>query len=262
MKHFLTILISLLVAVGIYAQSDSTLNAQVPQIEYSLTHKKYNIADIKVKGADNYEDFVLIGFSGLAVGEKIEVPGKEITDAVRRFWKQGVFSDVKILADKIQGDSIWLTIYLHEHRRVSSITYNGVRKSEIEDLEPKVGISKGSQITPNLKDRAVTVVKKYLAEKGFHNADVLVIERDDLARKGYVNVVIDISKNAKTKINAIRITGNEAMSFNQINHVMKKTNDNSILNLFRKRNLYVRNTKKTKLHLLRNIMNLAIAMHI
>ena len=250
MKHFLTILISLLVAVGIYAQSDSTLNAQVPQIEYSLTHKKYNIADIKVKGADNYEDFVLIGFSGLAVGEKIEVPGKEITDAVRRFWKQGVFSDVKILADKIQGDSIWLTIYLHEHRRVSSITYNGVRKSEIEDLEPKVGISKGSQITPNLKDRAVTVVKKYLAEKGFHNADVLVIERDDLARKGYVNVVIDISKNAKTKINAIRITGNEAMSFNQINHVMKKTNDNSILNLFRTKKFVREEYEKDKVTLI------------
>ena len=54
-------------------------------IEYGMTRKTYEIANIEVEGADSYEDFVLIGFSGLAVGDKIEVPGDQITKAIRRF---------------------------------------------------------------------------------------------------------------------------------------------------------------------------------
>ena len=36
-----------------------------PVILYSGSPKKYEIADIKVEGVKNYEDFVLIGLSGL-----------------------------------------------------------------------------------------------------------------------------------------------------------------------------------------------------
>ena len=35
--------------------------AEVPEISYSLTPKKYYIADIKVTGIKDYEDYVLIG---------------------------------------------------------------------------------------------------------------------------------------------------------------------------------------------------------
>ena len=98
-------LISAVCAVAQNADSlalaqDSALKAQpvVPPIEYTLQRRTYEIAGITVSGADNYEDFVLIGFSGLAVGDRIEVPGEQITKSIRRFWKQGLFSDVKILA--------------------------------------------------------------------------------------------------------------------------------------------------------------------
>lgn len=75
----------------------------VPEIEYSYQRKTYEIAGIEVVGADSYEDFVLIGFSGLAVGDKIEIPGDQITKAIKRFWKQGLFSDVKIKAKRLRG---------------------------------------------------------------------------------------------------------------------------------------------------------------
>lgn len=80
-------------------EKDST---NLPTIEYSTTSLKYEIAEIKVTGASNYEDFVLIGFSGLAVGDIVSIPGDAITKSVKRFWKQGLFSDVKILATKLQ----------------------------------------------------------------------------------------------------------------------------------------------------------------
>ena len=80
------------------AENDTS---KVPVIDYAGVALKYEIADIQVTGAENYEDFVLIGFSGLSVGDVIAIPGEAITNAVKRFWKQGLFSDVKIFATKI-----------------------------------------------------------------------------------------------------------------------------------------------------------------
>ena len=242
MNKFVNILLGLLLALPMVAQVDSvalvavdTVAAVVvpaPVIEYTMQRKTYEIADIKVTGADNYEDFVLIGFSGLAVGDKIEVPGDQITKSLKRFWKQGLFSDVKFKATKIEGDKIWLEIALQQRPRVSEIAYNGLRKTEQEDLEVKVGIQKGGQMTPDLADRAKKIITKYLQEKGFYGTEVQVLQFNDLNHPGYVKVAINVNKKDKTRVGHIYITGNEALTHNQINHAMKKTNDNHILNLF------------------------------
>ncbi|HNZ61889.1 MAG TPA: POTRA domain-containing protein, partial [Paludibacteraceae bacterium] len=123
--------------------NDST---QIPVIEYANVNPKYEIAGITVTGADNYEDFVLIGFSGLSVGQVISIPGQEITDAVKRFWKQGLFADVKIYATKIQDGKVWLNIALKERPRISKINYNGLKKGEIEDLEKRLNLAPENQI--------------------------------------------------------------------------------------------------------------------
>ena len=222
-----------------WAQDTVTVAEPVPEIVYGLTRQTYEIADIEVEGADSYEDFVLIGFSGLAVGDKIEVPGDQITKAIKRFWKQGLFSNVQIKAKKIEGNKIWLIIALEQRPRVSEVRYEGLKKSEKEDVEVKAGIRQGSQMTPNLEDHAKTVIKKYLAEKGFHNAEVYVMQQNDADHPGYVKVLIGIDKKEKTKVGKIYLTGNEALTDLQINKAMKKTNDNHIINLFRTKKFVV-----------------------
>ena len=227
-------------------EADSVKQAVKQRMEYTLQRKTYEIADITVSGAETYEDFVLIGFSGLAKGDKIEVPGDAITKSLRRFWKQGLFSDVKIEATKIEGDKIWLNIALKQRPRVSSVDYNGVRKSDKEELEVKVGISRGAQMTPNLADRAKTMVKKYYAEKGYMNTDVQVIQRNDTDHPGYVKVAINVDKKEKTKVGEIYITGNEALTDLKINRAMKKTNDNNIVNFFRTKKFVAEEFEKDK----------------
>ena len=228
------------------AQDSAISKADLPKIEYTLQRKTYEIAGITVSGAESYEDFVLIGFSGLAVGDKIEVPGDQITKSIRRFWKQGLFSDVKIEATKIEGNKIWLNIALKQRPRVSEVIYNGIKKSDKEDLEIKVGISKGSQMTPNLADRAETMVKKFYAEKGYYHTQVNVRQYKDESLPGYVKVEINVDRKEKTKINAIYITGNEALNHNKINHAMKKTNDNNIINFFRTKKFVQEEYEKDK----------------
>lgn len=227
-KRIVLFFIFLGFACGAFAQESDTTKveapAEVPVINYSFP-KRYKIADIKVTGIKNYDDFVLIGFSGLSVGDMVTIPGDEITTAVKRFWKHGLFSDVKILATKIEGDEVWLEIQLKQRPRISEVNYHGIKKGEREDLEAKLGLKKGFQVTPNLMDRAKIVIQKFFDGKGFKNVDVDIVQRDDLAHEGEVIVDINIDKNEKTKIHRIYFEGNEALSARDLKKAMKKTNE-------------------------------------
>lgn len=202
-------------------------------LDYFATPKVYEIADIKVTGATNYENSIIIGFSELSVGQKITIPGDDITNVIKRFWKQGLFSDVKVIADSISGSKIWLDLVLQQRPKISEIRYEGAKKSEIEDLELSVGLSKGNQITPNLINQAKTIISVYYAEKGFLNTEINITEIPDLSQVNSVIVQIDIQKNNKIKVHKIYIEGNQHLSARKINRAMKKTNESgNILNIF------------------------------
>ena len=238
-------------AFGAFAQETDTTKveepAEVPVISYSSPPKKYKIADIKVTGIKNYDDFVLIGFSGLSVGDEVTIPepGGAITDAVKRFWKHGLFSDVKILATKIEGDQVWLEIQLKQRPRISEVNYHGIKKGEREDLEARLGLRKGYQVTPNLIDRATTLIKKFFDGKGFKNVDVEILQKDDIAHEGEVIVDININKNEKTKIHKIHFEGNSALTDRDLKKAMKKTNEKfSLFNDWKSSILEAFSTKK------------------
>ena len=229
------------------ATSDTT---NLPIIEYTNSAPKYEIAEIKVSGAANYEDFVLVGFSGLAVGDIINIPGDAITKAVKRFWKQGLFSDVKILATKLTDNKVWLNIALTERPRISEINYVGLKKSEIDDLELKVGLTKGNQITPNISDRAKKIIEKHMEEKGFLNVAVNVLQKNDTKKPGHVIVDVIVDKKLKTKINELIYTGNTALTHVQVNKAMKKTNDKNWRNFFRTKKFVKEEYEKDKIALI------------
>ena len=187
-----------------------------PDISYAGTPRLCEIGGISVTGVEGYEDYVLIGLSGLTEGQSIEVPGTEITEAVKRYWRHGLFSEVSITADSIVDSKIYLCIHLALRPRVSEINYSGIKKSEREDLEAKLGIMKGNQITPNMIDRAKILAKKYFDEKGFKNAEIEIVQRDDVTGKNKVILDVNIDKKSKMKIRHIIIEGNENLSDRKI----------------------------------------------
>ena len=214
----------LLIPIG-YAQQKTTTEDEKPTIIYSGTPKRYEIADIQVEGVKNYEDYALISLSGLAVGQEIDIPGTQITDAINRYWKHGLFSNVKITAEKIEGSKIWLKIALAQRPRISEINYNGIKKSEKKDLESKLGMIVGSQITPHTVNRAELLTKRYFEDKGFKNATVLIAQRDDPNKENQVLVDVNIDKKEKIKVHKIYIEGNEALKDSKVKRAMKKTNE-------------------------------------
>ena len=187
-----------------------------PDITYSGTPKTYKLAGLTVTGIEGYEDYVLTGISGLTVGQELEVPGTAITDAVKRYWKHGLFSDVSISADSIVGDNIYLKIHLAPRPRISTINYNGLKKTEREDMEKKLGLLKGGQITPNMIDRAKILAKKYFEDKGYKNAEVFIRQRDDVAAKNQVILDIDADKKEKLKVRSIIIDGDNQLGEKKI----------------------------------------------
>ena len=187
-----------------------------PDISYAGTPRQLEIGGLAVKGVEGYEDYVLTGLSGLSVGQVVSVPGTEITEAIKRYWKHGLFSKVAITADSIVGQKVYLCIHLATRPRVSTINYYGLKKSEREDMETKLGIMRGAQITPNMIDRAKILAKKYFDDKGYKNAEIDIVQRDDVTSKNEVILDVNIDKKAKMKVRQIIFEGNDQLKDSKI----------------------------------------------
>lgn len=201
--------VALLCCVGMTAQDKVTY----PDISYAGTPRTLTLAGLNVSGAEGYEDYMLTGISGLTIGQTITLPGNEITEAVKHYWKYGLFSDVSISADSIVGgNKVYLHIFLRLRPRVSTINYIGLKKSERTDMEEKLGLLKGAQITPNMIDRAKILAKKYFDDKGFKNADIQINQRDDVSNKNQVILDVIIDKKQKMRVRRIILDGNKELS--------------------------------------------------
>lgn len=198
-----------------------------PTLDYSMSPTDYIIGGLVIDGVKDYDQSVLQGISGLSVGQQITIPKADgaITKAVKNYWDQGLFSDVSITADSIKGNKIFLHIWLTALPRISSLNFNGVKKSEMEDLEEKIGIKKESQISTNAIDRAKIVIKNYFNEKGFTNASVDILQQDDPAKKNYVKVDINIDKHSKIKVHKIYFTGADSKRIGKLKGAMAKTKE-------------------------------------
>ncbi len=207
-----------------------------PQVLYNSMPPTYEIVDIDVTGAPNYDSEMVLGVSGLKVGDKVTIPGGEITDAIKRLMRHGLFSQAQVKLVKTVGDKAWIEIALRTQPRISQVNYLGMKKGEREDLQERLQLMKGNSISQNIVNRTKTIVQKYFADKGFGNAEVFVDLRDDLSNPNEVFVDISVDKHSKVKVHKIYIDGNEVLSDNQLQRTMKKTNENGkILNLFKQK---------------------------
>ncbi len=210
----------LLATTVVMLASSATMVAQDkivhPDISYAGTPRELVLGGMNVSGIDGYEDYMLTGISGLQVGQKVSLPGNEITDAVKRYWRHGLFSFVQISADSIVGNKVYLHIKLEAHPRVSTINYIGLKKSEREDMEEKLGLLRGSQIHPDVINRAKILAKKYFDDKGFKNADINIQQRTDVAQKNHVILDVIIDKKEKMKVRKIIIEGNKQLKSGKI----------------------------------------------
>lgn len=249
MQKIKLFIILLLISVKVFSQeaeNDST-NFSI----YYSSPKEYVIAGLDVQGIRYLDTQVLLQISGLSVGDKVVIPGDAITNSIKKLWNHGLFSDVKISAEKVVGDNIWLRINLQERPRLSEVNFSGVTKSEKDDITEKVLLLKGSQVTDNQVNTTQKVIKNLFLEKGFLNTEVNILQRDDTTQNNSVILDINVDKKEKVKISEIVYHGNEHLKAKVLDGSMKKTKAKKIRNFFSSKKFLAEKYTEDKINLIK-----------
>jgi len=176
------------------------------QVDYAAP-LNYRIAGISVVGAQYTDVQAIKLFSGLQEGDDIAIPGDAITDAIRKLWKQKLFTDIGIYAAEFRGNDVFLVISLKESARMTKYVINGVKKSEADNLREKLDLRTMTISTDNVKNNAIKSIRDYYIEKGFYSAEVSISERPDPTLQNGVILEFDVRKGNRIKIEQIVVEG-------------------------------------------------------
>jgi outer membrane protein insertion porin family len=185
----------------------------------------YEIGGITVSGAEYLDKTVLIMLAGLNVGEKVTIPGEEITKSLQKLWDQGLFEDLGIYITDIQGNLVFLELRLKERPRLTKFSLKGINKTEADNIREKLNLTRGDVVTESLLMNAKHRIKEHFRDKGFLNTEVDIVQIPDTSRANNVILEINIQKNNRLKINKIYIYGNKELTAQKIKNSMKETKE-------------------------------------
>lgn len=194
---------------------------------------KYILADVNVTGKITFNEQTVVTFAGLEKGQNITVPGEEISNAIKKLGKLGLFSDIDFYVNEIKGDSIYLELFIVELPKLSDVKIKGIKKGKIEDVIKENDLVKGKIVNENL----VTTTKHYLENKykkdGYFNTKVTINTIADTTSANEVKMVVSIDKGQKLKIKKINFEGNEKFTKGKLKTAMKNTKQVNPLRIFK-----------------------------
>jgi outer membrane protein insertion porin family len=211
---------------GLLLFAGNAANAQ----EYNdlVSPREYIIADITVTGKISYNEQTVVGFTGLEKGQVIHVPGEEISTAIKKLWRLGLFSDVIVYQNKIVGDSIYLELYLNELPKLTDVKIQGVRKGKIEGLIKDTDLNKGKIVNENLLTNTRNYIENKYRKDGFYNTKVAINVIPDSTNT--VKMVVNIDKGKKVRVKDIVFKGSTTLSNGKLRRAMKNTKRKGALN--------------------------------
>ena len=250
MKGFLKNVFLVCLLLGI---SNRAVEAQ-NNLDYSV-QKTYEIGDITLAGSDNLDRNVVVLLSGLAVGDKIEIPGERITKAIEKLWDQKLFDEIAISITDIKNDEVvFLEIYLKELPRLSKFSFTGVQKSRIDDLRELIQLNRGKVVNENLIVSTQNQLKKYYVDKGYLNAEINVEQQRDSTEENGMILRIAIDKGERVKIENIIFHGNNELEGKKLRATMKNTKQRGLARIF-KSSKYLEDEYKEDLQKIINYYN-------
>ena len=218
----------------VYFAVASSGYSQISFTDYKLSPREYNLGGISIEGAVFIDHEVIIQKSGLQRGEKIAVPSDKISKAISNLWDQGLFSEVAILKEKTQGNTIFLKIKLKERPRMSRYTFSGISKSEADQIRDDLDLFSGKIITEALKMKVRNISRNHFIEKGYLKAKSSITTQNDTLLNNSKILKIEVDKGKKFKINEIVIQGNSSLSADKIKRLMKETKERKWFRFYKK----------------------------
>ncbi|GAB1374588.1 POTRA domain-containing protein [Bacteroidales bacterium] len=194
--------------------------------------KEYVIGGLEVSGIQYLGKEQILSLTGLSVGDKITIPGEDISAIIKRIYMQRYFSDVSVNIDSVQRDTAFLRFDLLERPRVSRWEFEGIKSGEKSDLNEKLKLRRGSELSEYLIGSTSEIIRKFYVEKGFLQTEVNVVQEQDTLIRNAVKVTFKVDRKSKVKIKKISFEGNENVKGSKLASAMKKTKDMRILNFF------------------------------
>jgi outer membrane protein insertion porin family len=192
---------------------------------------EYTLVKVNVIGCVAVNPDITVLISGLPIGDKIMVPGEKTSDAIDNLWREGLFEDVTLNINKIEGEYIWLDLIVVEKPAILDIKYKGVKKSEKEDLDEKLPL-KLQMFTDYRERHIIETVNEHFRADGYLNCSTTVRTeyRDSASAMGrsFVYVFVDVKKGKKVKIQNINIVGNDVITKKPLNIKRKQFSDAKI----------------------------------
>jgi outer membrane protein insertion porin family len=219
--------------VAFFVLSATSYNLQAQERVPFDQGTKYILADVEVTGKISFNQQTVVTFAGLEKGQEIVIPGEEISSAIKKLGKLGLFSDIDFYVSKIEGDSIYLELSIFELPKLNAAKVNGVKKTKADALLKENNLSKGKVVNENL----ITTSKNYIENKykkdGYFKAKVAINTVQDSANANQVNLVINVDKGEKVKISEITFDGNEKITDKKLRKAMKNTKVKNPIRIFK-----------------------------
>ncbi|MEO6356443.1 MAG: POTRA domain-containing protein, partial [Ferruginibacter sp.] len=208
-------------------------NPELLEILNAKTPKPYTIAGITVTGNKGFDGNLIISISGLAVGDKVLLPGTDIfSKAITKLWKQNLIADVAIYFTRLEGKDLYVEIAITERPRLADFKFNGIKKGEKDDLVTKSGLVKDRVVTDNMKMSAMDAIQKFFADKGYRNVKTVVKEEKSQSSVNAVILDFNIDKGNKVKVNSIDFSGNDNIDDLKLKKQMKGTHEMTRFTLY------------------------------
>lgn len=212
-KH-LVFLSTLLLVSSLFIQDIQAQDKQRLQIEdpSSQTQREFEIRNIEVTGLITARESYLISSSGLVVGQRIAIPGEEISNAIKQLFRTGLFSDVQILHERVSGGGVNLEIRVEEQPRLQRYHIEGTKRSHRRDLRERLNLLSGFAVTSSIREQALNTINRYYREDGYWNTSVEIEEELVDEARNRVELTFNIDPGERIKVREINFTGNEKFS--------------------------------------------------
>jgi len=210
----------------------TSVDPKILEWENARIPKEYRISNVAITGIKHLDTSIVLSISGIQVGDKFMHPGSDLfSKAIANMWRQKLFSGVQIYVTNIQDDNVAIEINVVERPRLGNFKFIGIKKSDAEELQGKIGLTKQTIITENIRRNVKEITTKFYQDKGFQNISVRIDERPDPSYANSNSMFIYVDKGKKVRIDEVNFYGNEMVDGLKLKKQMKGTKEMSKLTL-------------------------------
>ena len=193
------------------------------QNESFVKGKSYILDSISVSGIKTFNTQTVISYSGLNKGQKINVPGEDVSAVIKKLWGLELFSDINFYVTKVKNNKISLEIDVVELPTLTNVKINGLKKGVIESLIKDTDLTTGKKLSESFLTNTKNYIENKYKKEGFLDSKVTLITTKDSIGENSFKMVVNVDKGSRIKIKEINFIGNEIFKSNKLRSKLKNT---------------------------------------